>query len=115
MYFIASENVHLNSNASAICAFFVAVTNNYVMNHLWTFKIENKGNALNIRQFLYYMIGNINGLFINLCALNVVVIFAGIDYHFYGQALGIFLGMLSNFIFANKFVFNKQATHLVSE
>jgi len=111
VYFVASENAHLSVNISAICAFCVAVSNNYVLNHLWTFKTENESNAVNFRQFTYYFLGNIQGLIINLVVLNLVVIFAGIGYHFWGQALGILLGMLSNFIFAKKFVFNRRLTN----
>lgn len=111
VYFVASENAHLGVNISAICAFCVAVSNNYVLNHLWTFKAENESNAVNFRQFTYYFLGNIQGLVINLVVLNLVVILAGINYHFWGQALGILLGMLSNFIFAKKFVFNKRTAN----
>jgi len=108
VYFVAAEHVHLGVNMSAICAFCVAVSNNYVLNHLWTFRVENESNAVNFRQFSYYFLGNIQGLIINLVVLNLVVIFAGISFHFWGQALGIVLGMLSNFIFAEKIVFNKR-------
>lgn len=110
VYFVASENLHLSVNMSAICAFCVAVSNNYVLNHLWTFKAENELNAVNFQQFIYYFVGNIQGLIINLVALNLVVIFAGINYRFWGQALGVMLGMLSNFFFAKKFVFNQRVT-----
>ena len=111
VYFVASEIVHLGVNLSAICAFCVAVSNNYALNHLWTFRAENGRNPVNFRQFAYYFLGNIQGLIINLVVLNLVVILAGINYHFWGQALGILLGMLSNFIFAKKFVFNKRVAN----
>lgn len=111
VYFVASEIVHLGVNMSAICAFCVAVSNNYVLNHLWTFRAENELNPVNFRQFAYYLLGNIQGLIINLVVLNLVVILAGINYHFWGQALGILLGMLSNFIFAKKLVFNKRVAN----
>jgi putative flippase GtrA len=111
VYFVASENVHLSVNISAICAFCVAVTNNYIINHLWTFGAENEFNALNFRQYIYYFLGNIQGLIINLVVLNLGIALVGIHYHFWGQLLGILLGMLSNFIFAKKFVFKKQGSN----
>jgi putative flippase GtrA len=107
VYFIASEIFHLSLNKSAIAAFFFAVSNNYVLNHLWTFKKETKGDAVSLHKFLYYFFGNIFGLIINLIVLNIVVSYAGVNNHFFGQVLGIFMGMLSNFICAKKIVFNK--------
>jgi putative flippase GtrA len=108
IYFLASEILHLSVNMSAILAFCVAVSNNYVLNHLWTFRAENESNSVNVRQFVYYLFGNIQGLIINLIVLNLVIFLAGINAHYWGQGLGILLGMLSNFIFAKAFVFNRR-------
>lgn len=105
---MASELADLGVNLSAIFAFGVAVTNNYILNHLWTFKAENGDNTINFRQFTYYLVGNVQGLLINLVVLNFVVVVVGMKFHLLGQALGILFGMLSNFIFAKKFVFTKS-------
>lgn len=104
-YFVAFEYIHLGMNSSAIAAFLIAVVNNYVLNHIWTFRAENGARPVNLSQFAYYLLGNIQGLMINLAVLNLVVLAAGSGYHFVGQALGIMFGMLSNFIFAKKIVF----------
>ena len=108
VYYLATENIHLNVNISAVLAFCVAVSCNYLLNHLWTFKEENKNNAVNYRQFTYYLLSNINGLVVSLAVLNSVIIFVGIDYHILGQASGILVGMLSNFFFAKRFVFKQH-------
>ena len=113
VYFIASDIFHLNLNMSAISAFFVAVSNNYVLNHLWTFKDESNNDAVSFHEFTYYFFGNIFGLIINLVVLNIVVSYVGVNNHFFGQALGIFMGMLSNFIFAKKIVFNKNSSNKI--
>jgi dolichol-phosphate mannosyltransferase len=113
VYFIASDIFHLNLNMSAISAFFVAVSNNYVLNHLWTFKDESNNYAVSFHKFTYYFFCNIFGLIINLVVLNIVVSYVGVNNHFFGQALGIFMGMLSNFIFAKKIVFNKNSSNKI--
>ena len=104
-YYLATHFAHFGVNLSAVFAFSIAVTNNYVFNHFWTFWQENVNNPLNVRQFMYYLLGNIGGLLINLAVLNSVILFVGIDFHLAGQLLGIVCGMLSNFLFAKKFVF----------
>lgn len=108
VYYTAFEFVHMGMNLSAIFAFCIAVVNNYMLNHLWTFRVENGNNAVNFKQFVYYLIGNIQGLAINLVVLNLVVSFAGVQFNLLGQMLGIILGMLSNFVFAKKIVFTKN-------
>jgi putative flippase GtrA len=105
VYYAAFEFLHLGVNLSALLAFGIAVINNYIFNHLWTFRAENSNNTINFRQFSYYLLGNIQGLTINLIILNLFVSFLGMEFHLIGQMLGIFCGMLSNFIFAKKFVF----------
>lgn len=107
-YYVAYEFAHLGVSLSAISAFCIAVVNNYVLNHVWTFRAESGGNSINLRQFAYYLVGNTQGLVINLVVLNLVVFIAGVKFHLFGQALGILFGMLSNFIFAKKFVFTKN-------
>ncbi len=104
-YYVASELLYLEVNLSSISAFCISVINNYIMNHRWTFSVENEGNPVNFKQFIYYVMGNMQGLVINLSALNAVVFFTEIKFHLFGQLLGILLGMVSNFIFAKKMVF----------
>lgn len=113
VYYWAVEFAKLSINLSAVLAFCVAIVNNYILNHRWTFARENVNNSTNFRQFTYYLVGNIQGLLINLAILNVLVHLAGTSFHLISQMLGILCGMLSNFIFAKKFVFSKNdsATH----
>lgn len=109
VYYAAFQFLHLGVNLSALLAFGIAVINNYIFNHIWTFRAENGNNTINFKQFGYYFLGNVQGLAINLVILNLVVSFLGMEFHLIGQMLGIFCGMLSNFIFAKKFVFTASA------
>lgn len=107
-YYIMVEFVHTSVNVGAIGAFCFAVTHNYIVNHFWTFGAENGQNPINMRQYIYYFIGNILGLIINLVVLNLVISNAGREAHLVGQGAGILCGMLSNFIIAKKLVFSKK-------
>jgi putative flippase GtrA len=104
-YYIATTVLQWGVNLSAVCAFVVAVSNNYVLNHLWTFGAENQNNRVNFRQYVYYGLGNVFGLLVNLIVLNLIITFLGIKFHLAGQALGILCGMSLNFVIAKKFVF----------
>mgnify|MGYP000205657716 CR=1 FL=1 len=104
-YYAITEMIGLNLNVGAIGAFCVAITSNYILNHEWTFSIENHGRPINFMQFTYYIAGNLVGLGVNLLVLNILVALAGTTYHLIWQAIGIFSGMIFNFLFAKKLVF----------
>lgn len=105
VYWVAISFTTLGINMSAILAFGVAVTNNYVLNHSWTFAAENGNRPVNRSQFVYYVLGNILGLGVNLFVLNVIVSLSGIEFNVAGQLLGMACGMISNFVFAKIVVF----------
>jgi putative flippase GtrA len=105
VYYVMAEIATLGLNVSAIAAFSVAVTINYAINHQWTFRAENGNHPLNLRQFTYYLLGNLVGLLVNLFVLNVLVAIIGIQYHLVWQMLGIACGMVFNFAFAMIVVF----------
>ena len=107
VYFALMKFTNLGINISSIAAFFVAVINNYIFNHNWTFALENDSNPINFTQFIYYVLGNLIGLFTNLFTLNIFVATAGIKFHIIGQLLGIAFGMVFNFFFAKRIVFKK--------
>lgn len=101
----------INYNLSALMAFGIAVTNNYIWNHLWTFKTENQSVPLNIKYYVFYVGGNIVGLCVNLVILNLITIMIGKHYSILAQCCGVLFSMAFNFLFAKKMVFlnkNKQ-------
>ena len=108
VYTSVMEFTSVGINISAIAAFGVAVINNYIINHRWTFAIENDSNQINGSQFIYYVLGNIVGLLINLIVLNIIVNFLGVRFHFIGQFFGIACGMIFNFVFSKKIVFTHR-------
>ena len=105
VYYVLVKFAHFSVNVGAIGAFFFAVTHNYILNHVWTFNAENGQNPINIHQYVYYFVGNIFGLLINLVVLNLVISNMGKETYLVGQVMGILCGMLSNFLFSKKFVF----------
>lgn len=107
VYWLFVTFTSLGINQSAIAAFGVAIINNYVLNHSWTFRKETEGRPINLYQFIKYVFGNISGLGINLIVLNVINTLMGFKFHFIGQLLGIASGMLFNFAVAKTIVFTR--------
>lgn len=103
-WLLAVKNL-LNINLSSFFAFMVAVTNNYICNHLWSFDDQTR---LSIKKYSYYVVANIQGLSINLILLNFFVYLYGSHYSVIGQMIGISFGMISNFLLSKYLIFKKS-------
>lgn len=103
-YTLATRFFLLTPVISAIIAFAIAVTNNYIFNTIWTFK--DSGFKLKTKKYLSYIFGNLFSLAINLTILRAFIGLFGYELNIVGQLLGILFGMMFNFLFAKKFIFN---------
>ena len=98
----------LELNLSAFIAYSIAVTNNYVLNHLWTFSSRTQGHSLALSMYGQYYLGNIIGLLANLLVLNLLVSIFGSIWEIYFQILAILFGTCFNFLIARHLVFKKK-------
>jgi len=106
VFSIVNRKMGFNHNIASILAFLVAVINNYIINHVWTFKKENHLRGLNLNDFAYYVIGNIFGLLINLILLNVAIYLLKLRNIYISQLIGIFFSMSFNYFFSRYIVFS---------
>jgi len=89
---------------SAIIAFFVAVTHNFILNKLWTFK--EKINHLFTKKYIQFFIVSIFSLVINLVFLYIFTEFLNI-YYMISQFLSIGISFIANFIGNKIWTFKK--------
>ena len=94
----------VNYNIAAICAFVVAVTQNFILNKRWTFKDHDVSVKY---RFAKYFILNFLSFLLNLAILNLVIYFFGTEkmVQIAAQMLGILGAMLTNFIGSHIVVF----------
>ena len=105
LFFILVDCLHFPpSPVSAFC-FLIAGTQNYLINHLWTFKMESRGTRPSFSLWTKFMVSSLFGLAINLLTLNLLLYFFTWPYKTIPQALGILAGMGVNFLFSNFLVF----------
>lgn len=83
---------------SAIFAFIIAMTSNFILNKIWTFKEDIRENALT--KYGKFAIVSIIGLIVNLIFLYVFTEYLGI-YYLISQVLAIGIALFVNF-FGNK-------------
>jgi len=97
-------NLYMVASSFAFC---IAVTTNYIFNHLWTFQAANRKSKLSFLLYFKYFLVNLFGLAVNLVTLYLIVHFFGLKMSLFGQFLGIILGMISNYLLSKHLVFQK--------
>ncbi len=90
---------------AAICGHIIAATQNYVLNHYWTFKGKAASAHVSIRGWLLFLASSLAGLLVNLLVLQLALPL--LSWPVLAQALGIAAGFLVNFIAAKLLVFNR--------
>lgn len=107
LFFILADTLHLNENIASMFCFLIACTQNYIINHIWTFKVENGTTPPSIRLWIRFVFASLLGLAVNITVLNILIRSFDWQYKVIPQAMGILAGMVLNFIFSNFLVFGK--------
>lgn len=92
--------------AAATCSFLVAVTSNYVLNRLWTFRDERAGVAV---QGMRFLVVSLVSLGANLGVLHLLIRFGGID-KLPAQAIAIIVVTPLNFVGNKLWSFRRAGT-----
>ena len=109
LFFILVDTLYLNPTAVGVGCFLVAGTQNYIINHLWTFKTENQNRSLSVILWAKFLLASVVGLAINLTVLNVLLMLYSWPYKVIPQGIGIMVAMMVNFCTSTFFVFKKKA------
>lgn len=108
IFFILADSININANLVSIIAFCIAVTQNYILNHSWSFK-KYVNYSLNLRSYLRYVYVNIFGLIANLIVLNLILIEFQPSLKVIAQLLGIIVGTVFNYILSKVYVFTRDS------
>jgi len=107
VFFIFADLLHQDVNIAAIFAFCIAVTQNYILNHTWSFR-DVVNSRINKKSYVKYVCVNIFGLLVNLLTLNLILIEFNPSIKTVAQLFGVLSGTVFNFVFSKVFVFNKK-------
>ena len=108
IFFIFADYLNINANISSIIAFLVAVTHNYLLNHIWSFK-KYVNFQVNRKSYIKYVSVNIFGLIVNLIVLNLILVQFNPTTKATAQLFGVLAGTFFNFILSRFYVFNKKS------
>jgi len=111
IFFVFADLLGLPEIPVSIGCFLIAVTQNYIINHLWSFKTHTVGAGLSLKLWALFAASSLFGLAVNVFTMKIILIYWVLPYKFIAQAWGIAAGMLVNFFLSKYAVFKKRKTN----
>ncbi len=108
IFFIFVDILNFIPEVISIIAFIIAATQNYFLNHLWTFKELTKDEKVSFISWSKFILTSLIGLTINIIVLTLIIHFINPPYKVIGQFFGILSGMAFNFLGSKFFVFKTK-------
>ncbi|MDR1445595.1 MAG: GtrA family protein [Treponema sp.] len=108
LFFLGADLLKFHVIPVSIFCFISAGTQNYFINHIWSFKEYTGGEKIRVGKWLQFLSGSLAGLLLNILVMQLVLYLFNPPYKFMAQAMGIAAGMIINFIISKFFVFRKK-------
>ncbi|GHX13711.1 GtrA family protein [Vibrio cholerae] len=106
IFYFTVDYLGYNAFLFSIICYFLAATQNYIVNFYWTFATTKKSFKPSIIGLLKFYLGAFLGLVVNLAILlttNQLFSIATVS-----QILGLFSGVFVNFLTAKHFIFEEK-------
>jgi len=108
IFFLLVDKLHLPEAPVMVFCFLVAGTQNYIINHKWSFARIMRDTALSIKKWFEFLCGALAGLAVNMAVTILISHNFNLPYKVIAQACGILAGMFVNFTVSKLVVFKKQ-------
>ena len=108
IFFTCADLFGLHEIPVSIGCFLIAATQNYFINHFWSFKKATANTAPSFKKWALFLCASLAGLTLNLLVMKAVLIFWNPPYKVIAQAAGVAAGMLVNFTFSKNMVFKNK-------
>jgi len=105
IFFLCADILNLAEIPVSIGCFIIAASQNYIINHLWSFKSHTAGEKLSLKRWCLFIASSLLGLTINIAVMKLILLNWTLPYKFIAQAFGIVAGMVINFFISKYFVF----------
>jgi dolichol-phosphate mannosyltransferase len=112
LFFIFADLLNIPEIPVSIGCFLIAVTQNYLINHRWSFGYYTANKRPSVKKWLEFTAGSLAGLAVNVFVMRAVLVHFLLPYKFIAQGLGIAAGMIINFAIANFIIFKKERTRI---
>ena len=110
IFFLSVDMAGLEPVPVSVFCFFVAGTQNYIINHKWSFKQNNHAEPLSIKKWFMFLLGSLLGFLVNVSVMRFMISNFTLPWKTIAQACGILAGLIFNFIVSKLVVFRKKTT-----
>lgn len=107
IFYICADKLSFPEIPVSIGCFLIAGTQNYVINHKWSFVQNTAHETLSVGKWILFLGASILGLCVNILVLQAVLSHFVLPFKFIAQGCGIAAGMAVNFMVTKLVVFKK--------
>ena len=108
IFFLCVDIIGFQPVIISIFCFFIAGTQNYIINHKWSFKYNDPNGKLSFKKWFLFLSGALFGYLMNISVMQLMIAHFVLPIKTLAQACGILAGLLINFIISKFFVFKKK-------
>ncbi|MDR2783274.1 MAG: glycosyltransferase family 2 protein [Treponema sp.] len=108
IFFILADIAGLPEVPVSIGCFLIAGTQNYFLNHTWSFADKTAKAPASIKQWGLFLCASLLGLAVNLTVMALLLARFTFPYKFIAQGCGIAAGMAINFTLSKLFIWRKK-------
>jgi putative flippase GtrA len=115
LFFLCADIFNLPPVPVSTGCFIISGTQNYLLNHKWSFAQNMYGTKLSVKHWILFLCASLAGLAVNITVMTAVLRYINPPYKFTAQAAGIAAAMFVNFIFSKFFVFRRKKVEYQSK
>ncbi|QQO09458.1 glycosyltransferase [Breznakiella homolactica] len=108
IFFIFADLLKLPEIPVSICCFIVAATQNYIINHHWSFRNRTESDKPSIKKWFLFIVSSLLGLGINILVMRAILTYFNVPLKLIAQAGGILAGMVINYAVSKFLVFRRK-------
>lgn len=105
IFFVLVDLRKWDPTVGSVLAFIIAVCQNYLLNHIWTFAHQVRGTTVSFKGYFRFMLVALAALGVNLVILWAVLILFDPPWKVIAQAAGIAVGTVINYSGSKLWVF----------
>jgi putative flippase GtrA len=108
IFFICADKLLFPEISVSVFCFLIAGTQNYIINHKWSFGQNMAYKKLSIKTWAVFLGTSLVGLSVNIIVLKTILFHFNLPFKFIAQGCGIIVGMAVNFIMSKFIVFRSK-------
>ena len=108
IFFLLVDLVKFPEIPASIGCFIVAGTQNYFLDHHWSFREYTGKTPTSIVKWAAFLVGSLFGLAVNITVMKIIIANFDLPWKFIAQACGIAAGMVINFVISKLLIFRKK-------